>query len=150
MVGHALRVDECPCNLHETNEWSIVTIHQLICSGVLGWHSNLQPDLGRAPPPHPTGPPNTTATQVVCQFGEMHFWHNPSSVSGIHYWWVGGACGSSQDSSHSGLASPNHPNSSAAFWVLPISTASLCWDSLISLGPWVKSPREERNTNSFG
>ena len=47
-------------------------------------------------------------TQVVCQFGEVHFWHDPGSISGIHYWWKGGACGSNQDPSHSGLASPNH------------------------------------------
>jgi hypothetical protein len=84
MVGHAFRVDECPYNLHEANGRHPTTIHQLICSGLLGFHSDLQPDLGRAPPPYPTGPPNTAATQVVCQFGEMHFWHNLGSISGIH------------------------------------------------------------------
>ena len=89
MVSHAFRVDECPCNLHETNGGHLATIHQLIWCGLVRWHSNLQLDLGRAPPSHPTGPPNTATTQVVCQFGEMHFWHNPGSVSGIHYWWAG-------------------------------------------------------------
>ena len=28
-------------------------------------------------------------------------------------------------------------------------SASSCWDSLMSLGPWVKSPREEQKKNSF-
>ena len=95
-------------NLHEANGWHLVAIHQLICSGILGWHSDLQPELGRAPPPHPTGSSNTAATQAMCQFGEMHFWHDPGLVSGIHYWWTGGACGSGQDPSHSGLAIPDH------------------------------------------
>jgi hypothetical protein len=36
MVGHAFRVDECPCNLHEANGQHPAAIHQLICSGVLG------------------------------------------------------------------------------------------------------------------
>ena len=45
----------------------------------------LQPELGRAPPPHPKGSPNTAATQAMCQFGEILFWHDPGSVSGIHY-----------------------------------------------------------------
>jgi hypothetical protein len=85
MVGHAIWVDEFPCNLHEANGRHPMTIHQLICSGVLGWHSDLQPYLGRAPPPHSTCPPNTMTTQVVFQFGEMHFWHDPGSVFGIHY-----------------------------------------------------------------
>ena len=40
----------------------------------------------------------------------MHFWHDPGSISGVHHWWVGGACGPNQDTSHSGLASPNHSN----------------------------------------
>jgi hypothetical protein len=40
--------------------------------------------LGRAPPPHPTGPPNTVETQVVCQFREVHFWHDSGSIFGIH------------------------------------------------------------------
>jgi len=45
----------------------------------------LQPELGRAPPPHPKGSPNTAATQAMCQFGEILFWHDPGSISGIHY-----------------------------------------------------------------
>jgi len=110
MVGHAFRVDECSCNLHEDDGWHLASIHQLICSGVLGWHSDLQPDLGRAPPLHPTSPPNTVVAQIACQFGEVHFWHNLGSIPGIHYWWKGGACWSNQDPSHSGLANPNHSN----------------------------------------
>ena len=85
MAGHAFQVDECSCNLHEDDGQHLAAIHQLIYSGVLGWHSDLQPDLGRAPSPHPTSPPNTAATQVVCQFGEVHVWHDPGSISGIHY-----------------------------------------------------------------
>lgn len=37
------------------------------------------------PSPHPTGSPNSVATQAVCQFGEMYFRHDPGSVFGIHY-----------------------------------------------------------------
>jgi hypothetical protein len=85
MDGHAFWVDEFSHNLHEADGRHLVAIHQLIFSSVLGWHPDLQPDLGRAPPPHLTGPPNTVETQVVCQFGEIHFWHDPSSVYGIHY-----------------------------------------------------------------
>jgi hypothetical protein len=32
-----------------------------------------------------TGPPNTVETQDVCQFREVHFWHDPGSISRIHY-----------------------------------------------------------------
>ena len=110
MASHAFRVDECSRNLHEDDGRHLAAIHQLICSGVLGWHSDLQPNLGRAPSPHLTSPPNTVAIEFVCQFGEVNFQHDPGSISGIHYWWKGGACGSSQDPSHSGLASPNHYN----------------------------------------
>lgn len=69
MVGYAFRIHECSCHLHEANGWHLVAIHQLICSGILGWHPNLQPQLGREPPPHLIGSPNTVATQVMCQFG---------------------------------------------------------------------------------
>ena len=85
MVGHAFQVEECSHNLHEVDGKHLEAIHQLICSSVLGQHSDLQQDLGNAPSPHPTSPPNTTATQVVCQFGEVHVWHDPGLVSGIHY-----------------------------------------------------------------
>ena len=44
---------------------------------------DLQLDVGREPPPHPTGPPNNTEAQVVCQFGKVHFWPDPGSVSRI-------------------------------------------------------------------
>ena len=109
-IGMLPKLSKCYCNLHETNGWHISYIHQLICSSVLGWHPDIQPDLGRAPPPHPTGPPNIVAAQFVCQFGQVHFWNDPSLVSGIHYWWVWGTCGSNQDTSHSGLANPNYSN----------------------------------------
>jgi hypothetical protein len=36
MVGHAIRVDEFPYNLHEANGRHPRAIHQLICSCVLG------------------------------------------------------------------------------------------------------------------
>jgi len=108
MASYAFRVDECSCNLHEADGWHLIAIHQLICSGILEWHPALQPKLGRAPPPHPTGSPNTVETQVECQFGEVHFWHDRGSVSRIHYWWMGGGYWSIQDPSHSTLAGPNH------------------------------------------
>lgn len=108
MVGYAFRIDEFSCNLHEANGWHLTDIHQIICSGILGWHPDLQLQFGRAPPSHPIGSPNTAKTQVMCQFGEMHFWHDPGLVSRIHYWWAGGSCGSSQDPGHSGLAITNH------------------------------------------
>lgn len=85
MVGYAFQVEKCSYNLHEADGLNLAAIHQLICSGILGWHLDLQPELGRAPPPHPTGSPNTTETQVVCQFEEIHYLHDPGSVSGIHY-----------------------------------------------------------------
>ena len=94
--------------LHEADWRHRAAIHQLICSSVLGWHPDLQLDLGRAPPPHSTGPPNIAETQVVCQFGEVHFWHDRGSVSGLHYWWAWGASGSNQDPSHPGLVIQVH------------------------------------------
>ena len=108
MVVYAFPVDKWSCKLHEVDGWHPVTIHQLICNGILGWHLDLQLELERTPPQHLTGSPNTTVTQVVCQFGEMHFWHHLGSLSGIHYWWTGGSCGSNEDPSHLELSSPNH------------------------------------------
>ena len=109
--------------MNALNGWHLASIHQLICSGMLGWHPDLQPELGRAPPPHLTGSPNTAAMQVMCQFGEVHFWHEPGSISGIHYWWIGGACGSIQDPSHSIFAISNHsdraPQRSRSCQLLP-------------------------------
>ena len=60
-------------------------LHPLTNSFVVSYFDDLHLDLGRAPPPHPTCPPNTAETQAVCQFGEVHFWHDPSSVSEIYY-----------------------------------------------------------------
>jgi len=40
----------------------------------------------------------------------MHLWPDPSSIYGVHHWWVGCTYGPIQDTSHSGLASPNHSN----------------------------------------
>ena len=108
MVGHAFWVDECYHNLHEIDGWNLTILHQCICGGVFRWHIDLQLELGRAPSSYLIGPSNPATTQAVCQFGEMHFWHDLGSVSGKHYWWIGGACGSSQDPSHSGLAISNH------------------------------------------
>ena len=110
MARHAFQIDKCSRNLHEVYGWHLASIHQLICSGILGWQSDLQPDLGRAPSPHPTSPPNTAATQVVCQFGEVHFWHDPGSISGIHFWWKGGACRSKPRSKSFGIGQPQPPN----------------------------------------
>ena len=106
MVFYAFRIDECSCSLHEANGWHLAAIYQLICSGILGWHLYLQLELGRAPPPHPIGSPNTVTTQVMCQFGEMHFWDDPGLVSRVHYWWTSGAWGSSQDPSIQDWPSP--------------------------------------------
>ena len=47
MFGYAFWVDECSCNLHEADRWNIVAIHQLICSGIPGWHPDPQPELGK-------------------------------------------------------------------------------------------------------
>jgi len=85
MVGDAFRIGECSYNLHEANGWHLVPIHQLICSCILGWHPNIQLELGRAPPPHTIGSPNTATRQVMCRFGEMHFWHYLGSVSTMDY-----------------------------------------------------------------
>ena len=84
MVGHAFRVENLSHNLLEADGQYLTTIHQLICGGVFRWHPNLQLDLGRAPPTHSRGPPNIVTTQVVCQFGDIHFWHDSGSIYGIY------------------------------------------------------------------
>ena len=108
MVGHAFWVDECPCNLHEVDGRHFANLHQCIHHGVFRWHLDLQPKLGTTPPPYSTGTSIPATTQVVCQYGEMHFWHEPCSISSVHHWWEGCACWPSQDTSHSRLANPNH------------------------------------------
>ncbi len=85
MAFHAFRVDECPRNLHEVDERHLATLHQLICGGVFGLHFDIYLELGRTPPPYSTGPPNPATTQVVCQYGEMHFWYDPGSIFGVHH-----------------------------------------------------------------
>ena len=85
MVGHAFRVDECPCNLYAADGWHLTSLHKLFCGSVPGQHLDLQPELGRAYTPYPTGPPNPAITQIVCQFGEMHFWYDLGSISGVHH-----------------------------------------------------------------
>ena len=46
----------------------------------------------------------------MCQFGEMHIWHEPSLISGLHHWWTRCPCVPSEDTIHSGYASLNHSN----------------------------------------
>lgn len=113
MVGHSYRVDECPLNLHEIDGWHIATLYQCLHDGAFRWHLDIWLDLGRDPPPYPIGTPNPANTQVVCQFGEVHFLHDPSSISWVHHWWSDHACGTSHDRSHFGLAIPNQSNNAS-------------------------------------
>lgn len=85
MVGHAFRVDKCPHNLYIADGRHFAALHQLIRGSVPKRHPNLHPELGRAHTPYSTGRPNPATTQIVCQFGEMHFWYVPSSISGVHH-----------------------------------------------------------------
>ena len=80
----------------------------------------------------------------MCQFGEMHFWHDPCSISRIHYWWMRGACGSSQDPSHLALASSNHfdraPQLSGSCQFLPqVSVGILSYHLALGLSDQGKS-----------
>eukprot|EP00253_Pinus_taeda_P033220 PITA_33220 len=76
IAGHAFRVYECSCNPHEVDEQHLVSLHQLIYDSLFGLHIDLQQELRREPAPYSTSPPNPVTTQVVCQFGEMHFWYD--------------------------------------------------------------------------
>ena len=62
MVGHAFRVDEFPHNLHEANKGHIAPLHQIIHGILFRQHLDLHPELGRAPTPYSTGPPNHVTT----------------------------------------------------------------------------------------
>ena len=85
MVGHAFRVDECPHNIHVVDGKHLMALHQLICDNLFGRHLDLQPELGRAHIPYSTGPPNPATTQIVCKFGEMHFWYDSGSICLVHH-----------------------------------------------------------------
>lgn len=110
MVGHSFHADGCPRNIHEINGRHLVTLHLCSCGGGFRWHLDIQPELGRAPPPYSIGPLNPVTTQDVCQLGEMHFWHDLASIFWVHHWWVRCACGPSQDTIHSEFSNPNHSN----------------------------------------
>jgi len=66
MVGHAVWIDEWPCNLHEIDGQHLATLHECIRGGVFRQYLGLQPELGRAPPPYSAGPLNPAITKVVC------------------------------------------------------------------------------------
>ena len=66
MVGHAFQDEKCPRNLHDSDGRHLSTLHQCIHGGVFRLHLDIQPELGRAPPPYSIGPSNPATTQVVC------------------------------------------------------------------------------------
>jgi hypothetical protein len=48
-----------------------MTFYQYFCSGVSGWHSHLQQDLGGTLATYSIGVAHPAATQAICQLGKM-------------------------------------------------------------------------------
>ena len=107
MVGHALWFDKFSNHFNEYDGWYPVTIHQYFCSGVFGWHSHLQQDLGITLVAYSTYSSHPTATQAICQHGKILLRHGQGLVPRLHCWFAWCACWSSQDPSHHWLANPN-------------------------------------------
>lgn len=93
MVGYALRVHNYPCYFYESNGWHLMALHQLSRGFFCGWHPHRQQELGITLATNSVIPSNPVATQIVCQLGEIHLWHEPGTIFGLNHRWVRFACG---------------------------------------------------------
>jgi len=92
MVIHAFQVDECPCNLHETNGQHLASLHQLGFGSVFVPHLDLQLELRRDHVPCSTFPSNSVTTQSSANLEKCNFGitqiniSNTSLRSGVRMW----------------------------------------------------------------
>jgi hypothetical protein len=84
MVGHALWFEKIPNNFHKDNGIYLAVVHQLFFSGVFGWHSHLQQDLGGTLVAYSVGFAYTMTTQDICQLGKIPLWHGHGPVPRLH------------------------------------------------------------------
>jgi hypothetical protein len=85
MVGHALWFDKCSRHFHEDDGRYPMTIHQYFCSGVSGWHSNLQQHLGRTLASYPACSADPAAAQAIRQLGKMILRHGQGPLPRLHH-----------------------------------------------------------------